>query len=83
MINKVTHKKPKQNTYPDYIEIGTADGRTKKVRNKVEIASEMNKQFTQMGSKLASKLPPTNSKFNDYLNPPNKSSFFSTESYRV
>ena len=75
-INRAMNKKPKQNTYPDYIETKTADGEIKKVRNKTEIANEMNRQFTQMGSKLANKLGPTNAKFSDYLKSPNKSSFF-------
>ena len=38
---------------------------------KTEIANEMNKQFVEMGAKLANKLAPTNAKFSDYLPSPN------------
>ena len=36
----------------------------------------MNRQFTEMGSKLAEKLDPTSAKFSDYLKSPNPSSIF-------
>ena len=36
----------------------------------------MNRQFTQMGSKLAEKLNPTSAKFSDYLKSPNPASIF-------
>ena len=67
VINEATNKKPKRNTYPDYIEVKDAAGMPKKVRDRTEIANAMNKQFSEMGGKLASKLPPTNVSVFDYL----------------
>ena len=76
VINEATNKKRKSNTYPDFIETRNADGDAKKVKCKTEIANEMNRQFTQMGSKLAKKLDPTNVKFTDYLESPSNTSFY-------
>ena len=36
----------------------------------------MNRQFTEMGSKLAAKLDPTSATFSDYLKSPNPASLF-------
>ena len=36
VINKATNKKPKPNTYPDFIEAGDAVGDSRKVRDKLE-----------------------------------------------
>ena len=76
VINKATNKKCKPNTFPDYVKIEAADGNVKKIRCKTKIANEMNKQFTEMGNKLAEKLPPTDANFNDYLKCPNPNSLF-------
>ena len=76
VINKVTHKKSKQNTVPDFVEVRGADGELKKVRDEKEIANEINRQFTQMGSKLAEKLTPTDANFYDYLKSPSKTSIY-------
>ena len=79
VVNKVTEKKTKSNTYPSFIETRNADGDLVKIKDKVDIANAMNRQFTEMGSKLASKLPQTQAKFSDYLNAPSKTSMFLKE----
>ena len=52
VINKVTGKTAKPNTYPNYIEVKNTDGDLIKIRDKFEIANAMNRQFTEMGNKL-------------------------------
>ena len=73
VVNKATDKKPKPNTYPNFIESRAADGDLIRVKDKTEIANAMNKQFAEMGGKLAEKLPATNAKFSDYMKNPSKS----------
>ena len=68
VINESMNKKSKPNTYPDFVEARNADGDTVRIRDKKEIANVMNKQFVEMGAKLAEKLPPTTTKFSEYLN---------------
>ena len=43
---------------------------------KLNLNNAMNKQFTEMGSKLAAKLEPTDANFSDYLKHPNSKSIF-------
>ena len=76
VINESMNKKPKSNTYPDFVEARNADGDTVRIRDKKEIANVMNKQFVEMGAKLAEKLPPTTTKFTHYLNSPSITSMF-------
>ena len=71
VIRKATNTKPKSNTTPDFIKVRTADGDLKKIQNKSDIANEMNKQFCEMGAKLAEKLDSTYAEFTDYLPNPN------------
>ena len=70
-INRATNKKPKRNVIPDFVEASAADGEVIKVRNKSDIANVMNRQFSQMGAKLAEKLDPATTSFSDYLQFPN------------
>ena len=56
---------------PDFVETRTADGDAIKIRNKSDIANVMNRQFSQMGAKLAEKLDPATTHFSDYLQFPN------------
>ena len=76
VINESMNKKSKTNTYPDFVEARNADGDTVRIRDKKEIANVMNKQFVEMGAKLAEKLPPTTTKFSEYLNSPSITSMF-------
>ena len=76
VINKATNKKSKPNTFPEYVRIKDADGNLKKTKCKITIANEMNRLFTEMGGKLADKLPSTDASFTDYLKSPNSSSLF-------
>ena len=82
-INKATNQKPKSNVTPDFVKIRSPAGDLKKTKCKTEIANEMNRQFTQMGEKLASKLSPTNAHFSDYLKHPNCDSFFNKKASEV
>lgn len=79
VINRATGKIQKTNTYPNYIETKNAEGNTVKVKDKSEIANAMNKQFTEMGDKLAADLQPTSACFSDYLKSPSKTSMFLAE----
>ena len=65
------NQKRKHNTTPDFLKVGTAEGEKTKIDDQCDIANEMNKQFTQMGAKLADKLGTTSAKFTDYLEFPN------------
>ena len=56
---------------PDFVKVVTAEGNTEKIQDKTKIANEMNKQFVEMGAKLANKLAPANTNFSDYLPSPN------------
>ena len=76
VINKATNKKSKPSITPNFIKTKTSDGVIKKVKCKTEIANAMNRQFTEMGSKLAEKLNPTNTNFMEYLESPNRDSIF-------
>ena len=76
VIKKATNQRSKPSVTPDYIKFISADGNCKKTKCKTEIANEMNREFTQMGDKLASKLPRTSAHFSDYLKNPNCDSFF-------
>ena len=59
-INKAMNKNPKPNIVPDFVETRAAAGdQCIKVRNKSDIANVMNRQFSQMGAKLAEKLDST------------------------
>ena len=49
----------------------TTEGEPIKIRNKSDIAGIMNRQFSEMGEKLAKKLEPTSAKYSDYLKEPN------------
>ena len=62
---------PKPNVFPDFVKIPAADGKCEKVENKTEIANTMNRQFAEMGAKLAEKLDSTDAHFSDYLQRPN------------
>ena len=75
-VNKAMNKKPKPNTNPDFVKTRDANGDIVKINCKNEIANVMNKQFTEMGSKLAEKLDTTEKLFSDYLKNPNPKSFF-------
>ena len=60
VINKNLKSKDKPNISPDFvIKVVTAEGNTEKILDKTKIASQMNKQFVEMGVKLANKLAPT------------------------
>ena len=71
VINQAMNSKPKPDISPNFIEVRTADGVTKKVKDKLEIANEMNRQFVEMGANLAKKLNTTEANFTDYLPYPN------------
>ena len=75
-VNKATNRKPKLNTIPDFVNTRAADGSIKKSRCKTDIANAMNKQFSEMGSRLAEKLDPSEVNFADYLESPSRDSFF-------
>ena len=49
----------------------TAGGDTVKIKNKSDIVNMMNRQFSQMGEKLAEKLECTSATYSDYLPEPN------------
>ena len=57
VINKTMKTKDKLNITPDFVKVNTAEGSTKKIQDKTKIANEMNKQFVEMGAKLANQLP--------------------------
>ena len=67
VVNNATEKVTKSNTYPSFIETRNADGDLVKIKDKVDIANAMNRQFTEMGSKLASKLQQTQAKTSMFL----------------
>ena len=71
VVNRALKSKDKPNITPDFVKVVTAGGNTNKIQDKAKIANEMNKQFVEMGAKLADQLPPTNANFNDYLPKPN------------
>ena len=71
VIKEATDTRPTPNTIPDFVKVQTADGNTKKIQNKTDIANEMNRRFCQMGANLAEKLPTTEVQFSDYLQTPN------------
>ena len=71
VINNQIKNKSKSETTPDFVKVVAADGNTVKITNKKKIADEMNRQFAEMGANLASKLPPTDANFTDYLPSPN------------
>ena len=71
VINKNLKLKDKPDISPDFVKVVIADGNTEKIQDKTKIANEMNKQFVEMGAKLANKLVPTNAKYSDYLPSPN------------
>ena len=79
-VNKAMNKKPKPNTNPDFVKTRDANGDVVRINCKNEIANVMNKQFTEMGSKLAEKLDTTEKLFSDYLKNPNPKSFFYSSS---
>ena len=76
VVNKAINKKPKSTTTPNFIKTKTENGGTKRIYCKKEIANAMNKQFTEMGGKLADKLEPCDKTFSDYLKSPNSKSLF-------
>ena len=57
----------------------------KSINEPVEIANTFNDHFLHTPNKLLQKLPPSSSKFNDYLYPPNPSSmfFFPTSTFEI
>ena len=72
VIRTATNQKPKPNVSPDFVKIRDSDGNfIKKLDKTIDIAGEMNRQFTQMGAKLAEKLDSTDTPFTDYLEFPN------------
>ena len=73
-VNKAMNKKP--NTNPDFVKTRDANGDIVRINCKNEIANVMNKQFTEMGSKLAEKLDTTEKLFSDYLKNATPKSFF-------
>ena len=72
VINKAMKVKPKPAIIPDFVRTGSAaGGNLKKITNKTDIANVVNRQFTEMGAKLAEKLDITEAHFTDYLPNPN------------
>ena len=72
VIRKAMNIKPKPDITPNFVRTGTvADGNLKKLNNKTDIANVMNRQFSEMGAKLADKLDPPETHFTDYLLYPN------------
>ena len=71
VVKTAMNVKSNPNVTPDFLWIKNADGESKKLDNKSDIANEMNKQFSSMGAKLASKLDPPEKHFTDYLEYPN------------
>ena len=71
VINKTMKTKDKLNITPDFVKVITAEGSTKKIQDKTKIANEMNRQFVEMGAKLANELPTTDASYTDYLPSPN------------
>ena len=71
-IRKAMNVKPKPGIIPDFVTTdAVGDGKLKKIKDKSDIANIMNRQFTEMGAKLAEKLNPSESHFTDYLPNPN------------
>ena len=63
VINKNLKSKDKPYISPDFVKVVTAEGNTEKIQDKTKIANEMNKQFVEMGAKLA----PSNTNLSDNL----------------
>ena len=59
VIKKATNDNPTPKVSPNFVKTKTANGEAKKIKSKKEIANVMNRQFTEMGAKLAEKLSPT------------------------
>ena len=71
VINLAMNSKAKPDITPNFIKVETTDGDQKKIQDKTEIANEMNRQFVEMGAKLAKKLNTTEAHFSNYLPNPN------------
>ena len=66
VIRKAMNFKPKPEVTPNFVKTGTVAGdNIKKTKNKTDIANVMNKQFSEMGAKLADKLDPPETHFTD------------------
>ena len=72
VINKATNNHPKPNVTPNFVKTKTADGKTIKLKSKKEIANVMNREFSEMGAKLAESLSPTHASIFDYLKTPSE-----------
>ena len=71
VINRTLKSKNKTNITPDFVKVATADGKIRKIKNKTEIANEMNRQFVEMGANLANQLNATDRNYTEYLLYPN------------
>ena len=72
VIKKATNDNPTPSVTPNYVKTTTADGKAIKIKSKKEIANVMNRQFSEMGAKLAEKLNPTHASIFDYLKNPSE-----------
>ena len=71
VVKKAMNVRPSPNVTPDFIWTRSVEGDPKKLDNRSDIANEMNKQFSEMGAKLASKLDTPEKNFVDFLEYPN------------
>ena len=62
-INEITQRKTKTNSFLKKIQLENG----KFIENSSEIAKELNQYFVQVGPKLAEKLPPSETSFEEYL----------------
>ena len=76
VLNDVLKRKSKKSKLPNFVSVQSVDGQVSKTNCKKSIANSMNKHFSTIGKKLASKLKSTNAKFSDYLKNPNSQFFF-------
>ena len=67
VIKKATNDNPKPSIIPDFVKTKTTNGETRTIKSKKEIANVMNRQFSEMGAKLAEKLDQTDASIFDYL----------------
>ena len=65
------NQKAKPIVNPDFVTKVNEGGVKQVIQDKKIIANEMNRQFTEMGAKLAANLNNTEAKFSDYLQFPN------------
>ena len=83
VLNDVLKRKSKKSKLPNFVSVQNADGKLSKTNCKKSIANSMNKHFSTVGKKLASKLKSTNAKFSDYLKNPNPKNIFIYEAEEV